>query len=34
MNAFEFKPNEDFIRNFKNTENNGHNKDHDPYAQY
>lgn len=31
MNAFEYKPNQDFIRNFKNIENNGHDKEYDPY---
>lgn len=34
MNAFDYKPNEDFIRNFKNTDNKGHNKENDPYTQY
>lgn len=34
MNAFEYKPNEDFIRNFKNVENKGHDKKYDPYNQY
>lgn len=34
MNAFDYKTNEDFIRNFKNTDNKGHNKENDPYTQY
>lgn len=34
MNAFDYKPNGEFLRNFKDVENKGHSKQNDPYTQY